>query len=96
MFEFLKKQFSLLIKSIQYGFSPIFGINRSQLVPFSEDIPDITDETRNWIPCDDDNVNETINAQQKLSCMAKDYGIDVVASMIDYKVSYRKKCQEAM
>ena len=51
---------------------------------------------RNWVPCDDDNANDTITAQQKLSCMAKDYGIEIVASMIDYKVSLLKKCREAI
>ena len=72
---------------LQYGFTPIFGITRAQLVPFAEDIPDLVDETKNWIPCDDENANGSISAQQQLSCMAKDFSIDVVASMIDYKVT---------
>ena len=72
---------------LQYGFTPIFGITRAQLVPFSEDIPDLVDDTKNWIPCDDENTNGSITAQQHLSCMAKDFSIDVVASMIDYKVT---------
>ena len=55
------------------------------MIPFSEPIPDIN--LPEWVPCDSENIDGSITAQQRLSCMAKENGIYVVANMVDYKVS---------
>ena len=60
------------------------------MIPFSESIPDITDPGEYWIPCNDADIDGKITAQQKLSCMAKENEIYVVANMVNYKVvSYK-------
>ena len=56
------------------------------MIPFSESIPDIIDRGEYWIPCNDANTDGAITTQQKLSCMAKENEIYVVANMVDYKV----------
>ena len=57
---------------------------RSQVIPFAENIPDLDQSGPEWVPCDDENVDGGITAQQKLSCMARDNQIYVVANMVDY------------
>ena len=61
-------------------------MSRDQLIPFSEDIPNLDESGLEWIPCDDANIDGSITAQQRLSCMAKANEMYVVANMIDYKV----------
>ena len=62
-------------------------VTRDQLIPFSEDIPDPI-EVANWIPCDDQTLEGGMDAtvQERLSCMAKENEIYIVANMVDYKV----------
>ena len=61
-------------------------VSRSQLIPFSEDIPDLDESGSKWIPCDESNIDGNITAQQRLSCMAKENELYVVANMVDFKV----------
>ena len=69
----------------QFGITP--WVPRGQVIPFSEDIPNLDQSGSEWVPCDDANTDGSFSAQQKLSCMAKENGIYVVANMVDYKVS---------
>merc|ERR1712223_134282 len=68
---------------------PEFGITpwvpRNQVIPFSENIPDLDQSGPEWIPCDEENEDGSLTAQQRLSCMAKENQIYVVANMVDYK-----------
>ena len=68
----------------QFGVTPF--VSRDKIIPFSETIPDITESGKDWIPCNDANMDGKITTQQKLSCMAKENEIYVVANMVDYKV----------
>ncbi|XP_021518783.1 pantetheinase [Meriones unguiculatus] len=62
----------------------IYGIRftRDTLYPYLEDIPD---PQVNWIPCDNPNRFGSTPVQQRLSCLAKNNSIYVVANMGDKK-----------
>ena len=77
-------QLFLLYMVLKFGITP--WVPRNQVVPFSENIPDLDEAGPEWIPCDEENVDGSITAQQRLSCMAKENQIYVVANMVDYKV----------
>merc|ERR1711963_228439 len=67
----------------EFGLTPWVG--RKQLVPFSENIPRVKEPGKEWIPCDDHNIEGHITIQQRLSCMARDNEIYVVANLVDYQ-----------
>ena len=56
------------------------------MIPFSEDIPKVNESGPEWVPCDDANTDGSITAQQRLSCIAKENEMYVVANMVDYQV----------
>ncbi|XP_012928168.1 pantetheinase isoform X2 [Heterocephalus glaber] len=62
----------------------IYGINftRELIYPYLEDIPD---PQVNWIPCDNPNRFGHTPVQERLSCLAKDNAIYVVANIGDKK-----------
>ena len=70
----------------KFGITP--WVPRNQVIPFSENIPDLDQSGPEWIPCDEENVDGSLTAQQRLSCMAKENQIYVVANMVDYKVYF--------
>ena len=69
----------------KFGITP--WVPRNQVIPFAENIPDLDESGPEWVPCDDKKDDGSITAQQKLSCMARDNEMYVVANMVDYKVS---------
>ena len=70
----------------KFGITP--WVQRNQVIPFSENIPDLDQSGPEWIPCDEENEDGRLTAQQRLSCMAKENQIYVVANMVDYKVYF--------
>ncbi|XP_077208668.1 pantetheinase-like [Paroedura picta] len=62
----------------------IYGwvFKRETLYPYLEDIPD---PQVNWIPCTDPQRFGSTEVQERLSCMARNYSIYVVANMGDKK-----------
>ncbi|KAM9679278.1 pantetheinase isoform 2-T2 [Dama dama] len=62
----------------------IYGFNftRESIYPYLEDIPD---PQVNWIPCDNPDRFGRTPVQQRLSCLAKDNSIYVVANIGDKK-----------
>ncbi|XP_054852547.1 pantetheinase-like [Eublepharis macularius] len=62
----------------------IYGFNftRETLYPYLEDIPD---PQANWIPCDDSQRFGPAPVQERLSCLARDNSIYVVANIGDKK-----------
>ena len=70
--------------NFQFGITP--WVPRNQVIPFSEDIPNLDESGTEWIPCDEENVDGSITAQQRLSCIAKENEMFVVANMVDFKV----------
>ena len=71
----------------QFGITP--WVPRKQVIPFSEDIPNLDESGSEWIPCDGENVDGSVTAQQRLSCMAKENEMYVVANMVDFKVFFK-------
>ena len=71
----------------QFGITP--WVPRNQVIPFSEDIPNLDESGSEWIPCDEENVDGSVTAQQRLSCMAKENEMYVVANMVDFKVFFK-------
>ena len=66
---------------------PKYGItgcdqSRDSMVPFLEDIPEPSDL---WNPCDDPSVYPDTKVLHRLSCMAKDHRIYIIANMGDIK-----------
>ncbi|XP_040821487.1 pantetheinase isoform X3 [Ochotona curzoniae] len=59
-----------------------WNFNRATLYPYLEDIPD---PQVNWIPCNNPNRFGHTPVQERLSCLAKDNFIYVVANMGDKK-----------
>ncbi|XP_044304940.1 pantetheinase-like [Varanus komodoensis] len=59
-----------------------FGLSRETLYPYLEDIPD---PQVNWIPCTDPERFGRAPVQERLSCLARNNSIYVVASMGDKK-----------
>ncbi|XP_062981781.1 pantetheinase-like [Elgaria multicarinata webbii] len=59
-----------------------FGFTRETLFPYLEDIPD---PEANWIPCTDPKRFGSAPVQERLSCLAKDNSIYVVANIGDKK-----------
>ena len=72
--------------AFKFGITP--WVPRNQVIPFSENVPNLDESGSEWIPCDEPNTDGSITAQQRLSCMAKENEIFVVANMVDFKVFF--------
>jgi len=59
-----------------------FDHSRDSIVPFLEDVPDVSDE---WTPCDNPDRFKNISVLQHLSCSAKQSNIYIVANIGDIK-----------
>ncbi|ESO86941.1 hypothetical protein LOTGIDRAFT_128172 [Lottia gigantea] len=63
----------------------IYGVNfnRDTIKPYLEDIPD--PQSVSWTPCNRTNITQGSEVQTRLSCMAREHNIYIVANMGDKK-----------
>ena len=62
----------------EYGLAPGLLVSRDVIYPFLEEVPD--PRRTAWNPCDS-NTSKNKDFQQRLSCMARKYGLYLVANL---------------